>query len=568
MLQLRNKMRDPRWSLPRFGMVLDQKTGKELQYDPYAITHETQATILSYYGDTPRLTNPDGSPGQTNWFVLLGSRQMGKSLVPELAALPVVAFNPGYDHIAIADTKDRAQYLHDRVHFAYDRWPKEFIPKQKVSTQRRGLDFPTTVGGRMRVLSAEMANVGIGQSPDSFHGSEIPFWDNAGKRFNLIFPSMVNRDHCLVCLESTPAPGDALSVGYWKDLCSDARAGRGRWIYKFSPYWDGKLNVRPWTYGALDNDEIKRLNKYGHLGLSKENLAFRRFMIDTDREIRRNPDLFDVFYPSDDVTCWMAAASGVVPRNVWDRHQDDLVAWPKGRMYMEYSPPNPDALYVIGCDPAGYGARDHASFHVLEVWADEWKQVAVFSAPTDPNTYVEKIDEVGRRYNNAMVIVERNGVGTASTALLQQKRYPNLYHSHPGKPGVHVGSANHEGLLGDLIDALMRELTLSDAETVNQGMTYRNDKRVERNPTSELLTGGIGKHRRERHHWDRVSALIMAVHGARKMPRRYKPEPVPENVVPFGEMTYNDIQKYRDLAAQSLEPRGRRTTYRSVRWKR
>ena len=69
---------DPAISLPAYARVIDQKTGKEVKYDPFAITERLQATIVSYYSDPPHT-----ELNQTKWLTLLGYRQGGKSLTAE-----------------------------------------------------------------------------------------------------------------------------------------------------------------------------------------------------------------------------------------------------------------------------------------------------------------------------------------------------------------------------------------------------------------------------------------------------------------------------------------------------
>ena len=73
---------------------------------------------------------------------------------------------------------------------------------------------------------------------------------------------------------------------------------------------------------------------------------------------------------------------------------------------MEYEQPESGAVYVMGVDPAGYAARDHAAFQVLKIYDGEWTQVAAFGGITDPVLFAKKIYEVGRKYNNALVAVE------------------------------------------------------------------------------------------------------------------------------------------------------------------
>jgi hypothetical protein len=533
-------LRDPDISLRAYGIIIDQKTGTERRYDPFAITNHLQPSILAYHSKPPKT-----SEGQTRWLTLLGYRQGGKSLTGELCGYTKAAYTPGHDHVCIADNKDRAEYLHRRVHLVHSRWPDAVRSPTVPNREVRQKSFQH--GGKMRVLSGESGAVGIGQSPDSFHGSELPYWRNAGHQFSMIYPSLINRDHSLVLLESTPSPMTEPSAEWWRDQCRDAKLGMGRWCYAFFPYWDGRLNRRPWPEGAqLDLEELRLLDRFKRKGLQKEHLAFRRLMLETDKEIRRYPDLFKVYYPFDDISCWIASTGSVFSTELLQKHQDrKMVPWKAP--YLEYEPPEVGATYVIGADPAGYASRDHAAFHVLKVYSGEWTQVATFGTTTDPIKFAKKLHDTGIKYNKALLAVEANGVGVATLALLEEMGYPNLYYEKPYKPGITATTKSVAMMLSYLQDALHDELILNDEDTVSQLGSYREDKQTERSAAAEILHSGKPGRRRERHHWDKVSALQIAVMASRRAPRRTKvvsPELDIGNVVLFRDMSYNQLQEY------------------------
>lgn len=531
--QLLSFLRSPGKSLPHLGQVHDQKTGEFVKYDPTRITYEMQNEILDYMTNTPRT-----SEGQTKFLTILTARQMGKSLCSEYSCYPKAAYSPGWDHVCIADTGDRAEYLHRRVHHLHAKWPKGVRSRTVHSRESRQLTFRPLEGGKMRVLSAEAGAVGIGQSPDSFHASECAFWaDFAGSMF-LIWPSLVNRDHALAIFECTP--WEARTA--WHDHCIEAKKGYGRHLYKFFPFWDGKLNVRTWQKDwILENQEIDLLNRYGKDGLKKEHLAFRRFMMTTDQQLRRKPEFFGVFYPFDDISCWLAASNSAIPDHALERHMEkDLREW-KGP-YMEYEQPEEGAVYVIGADPCGHAARDHASFQVLKVYDGEWTQVASYAAHVDPLIFSRKLEEVGKKYNRANVVIESNGVGQSVIALLREWDYPNMYYEKARRPGFTTTSKSIDMTLGWLVDGLLDELHLNDKDMLVQLTSYRNDKRIEESASSEIVRGKTSTRRRERHHWDKVSALQMAIVGARAAPRRYKllAGEDDENVIVFRNYTFSE----------------------------
>lgn len=466
---------------------------------------------------------------------------MGKSLTSEYGCYPKAAFNPGWDHVCIADTGDRAEYLHKRVHYLHDKWPVKMRSRTIPSRESRQLTFRSSDGGKMRILSAEAGAVGIGQSPDSFHASECPFWaDFAGSMF-LIWPSLVNRDHALAVFEATA--WEARSD--WHNHCLEAKKGGGRHLYKFFPFWDGYLNKRIWDKKwTLEGEEIDLLNQYGSQGLTMENLAFRRFMLTTDQHLRRKPELFPVFYPFDDIGCWIVSANSAIPDRALERHKKEArVEWKAP--YMEYEQPEEDAIYVIGADPCGHAARDHASFQILKVYNGEWTQVASFADHLDPLEFSKKLVEAGTKYNKAALIVESNGVGQGVLSLLRDWNYPNIYFEKARRPGFTVSAKTLDQNLGWLIDALLDDLTIHDRDLVEQLLSYRNDKRIEENPNSELARGEPSRKRRDRHHWDKVSALMMAIVGARWAPRRYKKTQDEEgnNVIEFRPLSYDERTK-------------------------
>lgn len=546
-MDLAGVLSDPWRALHAFGVLVDQETDTPMRYDAQRLTVDAQATVLGYLADPPRVVRPtepddleDGAvaeAGETRFLVALKPRQSGLSTTAELGAYVKTAYTPGWEHDCIADTRSMAEYLHGRVHLTHGHWP-EALRTPTISTQERNqLTFQPSQGGFMRVLSAERENVGIGLSPSSLHGSELPFWADAAKTWNYLAPSIRNRKNALVVLESTPAPAGAPSVEWWQARCQTAKAGDGRWLYAFFPFWDGKLNRRPWRPGSVpDTEELRLLEKYGPLGLTLNHLAFRREVMSDDPEVRRNPDLFGVFYPFDDLTCWSGAVAGAFPVHSLRKHENNASFDWRGP-YMEFEPPKEGAVYAIGVDPVGFAARDHASFQVLEVWDDEWRQVACYADHTrDPAEFVAALLRAAERYNKPIIVVENNGVGTATLTLLREANYPNLYHDKPGYPGIAASGPANARAIAWTTDALLDTLVLNDRDTVSQLQSYRQDKVIEADERLTLIRGGkLGRNRRSRHHWDKVSALMLAVVGARRLPRRYRvAEKPPEPERPLG----------------------------------
>jgi len=522
--ELLSRLRDPRVALPTCGYVRDQATEDFVQYDPYAITDTFQADILEYYANPPRDEN-----GRTRWAYMIGYRQAGKSTAAEFAAYCLTAYTPGLDHICLADTDDRAKYLHSRVHELDQRWPEEIKAPRSNTREKWQLTFDGLVGGTMRTLSMAKGSVGIGQSPGSAHWSEIPFCPDQAAQWSGMLPSLRNRADVRVLLETTCNPDD--SQGFAQELYLSGLRGDGRLFSLFYPFWDGKLNSRPWPKNsALDTEEQRLLDKYGPQGLRLEHLAFRRECMADDVRIRLNPDEFGIWYPFDDVTCW-ARTSGGIFSSLLDRHAEaELVAWkPTAQFYpgdSGHAEPDPDAVYALAVDPCGYAARDHGAAQLVEVWDDVWYQVGVFSGgrreSVDPEVLARWVFDTGMRYNKALVVVESTGVGQGVLTLLRAWGYPNLYYESKGNPGIAATTKSNGLSLTALRTALKDLLVLRDADTVGQLQTYRNDKNVQDGVQAEQLRGEVGRRRRERHHWDKVSALQWVCWAAKRLPARLR----------------------------------------------
>lgn len=92
--------------------------------------------------------------------------------------------------------------------------------------------------------------------------------------------------------------------------------------------------------------------------------------------------------------------------------------------------PEKNHKYLISADVASGGGSDYSAAHVIDLI--ELEQVAEFKGKLSPGDYGRKLLELGYSYNNALIVVENNGLGLAAIQPLLDEGYRNLYWSKRG----------------------------------------------------------------------------------------------------------------------------------------
>lgn len=99
-----------------------------------------------------------------------------------------------------------------------------------------------------------------------------------------------------------------------------------------------------------------------------------------------------------------------------------------------YRPPQKDHIYALGVDPAeGNPTSDDSALTVLDVMTGE--ECAVLAGKFQPSVIAGHADTVGRYYNNAGLMVERNNHGHAVLLWLDENSRLRKLKGHDDKPG-------------------------------------------------------------------------------------------------------------------------------------
>ena len=134
-----------------------------------------------------------------------------------------------------------------------------------------------------------------------------------------------------------------------------------------------------------------------------------------------------------------------------------------------YELPNKDHHYILICDVCEGVGKDYSVIQVIDYSGETYKQVAVFRDNTiKPFSFHLVIDKIGRYYNEALVMIERNSCGAeVADNLMYDLDYPNMYYGddlgiRTTKKTKSLGCSN----LAFLIET--DKLLICDYETINE----------------------------------------------------------------------------------------------------
>lgn len=200
----------------------------------------------------------------------------------------------------------------------------------------------------------------------------------------------------------------------------------------------------------------------------------------------------------------------------WD---EDLqtVRWSEsstGRMQLWFHPdvhgrPPGDRGYIIGCDiSAGTGASNsHLSVSDTRLRA---KVGGMTTAHMRPEAFAEYVMAVGRWFNDARIVFEGSGCGSAFGARIKELGYANLYFMTRSsgvkaeKPGWFPNEEMKRNLLTEYGRALtMREFTNPDSTAVNECQMY---EWTENGVQHVDASGSVDASGAKKNHGDRVVA--------------------------------------------------------------
>jgi hypothetical protein len=392
--------------------------------------------------------------------IVLKARQMGISTWVAGRFFLKTVTQPGTLSVQVAHTQEAAEEIFRVVRRFHNELPEE-LREGVLRTSRanaRSLVFPE-LDSEYRVETAGDRNAGRGLTVQNLHCSEVARWPGDARATLAGLLATMPAGGGEVVLESTAQGAHGCFYEEWMN------AGVNGWVRHFFPWW-WEASYRLDAGEDAESEEERALAS--RHGLTREQIAFRR------RLERQFGVLARQEYPESADDCFLASGSCVFDTEAIDRRLREVPTpverrW--GGALEVWLKPMPGREYLVAVDPAGGGSEgDYAAMQVLD--AATGLQCAEFQGRCGLLELAERAATLGREYNDAMLIVERNNHGAGVIAYLTGVvRYARLY-QQDGQDGWLTTALSRprvlqqvERLLGEGAESVMSARLLREMKT-------------------------------------------------------------------------------------------------------
>ncbi len=347
--------------------------------------------------------------------IVLKARQLGITTYVAARFFVETITQPGTLTVQVAHDQESAEEIFKIVHRFWENLPGD-LRRGRLKTSRanvRQLVFPK-LDSEYRVETAADPNAGRGLTIHNLHCSEVARWPRDGAETLASLRAAVPPDGEIV-LESTPNGASGVFYEEWQ------RAAETGYTRHFFPWWYEPTYVVDHDAENLNEEESELMKRFG---VNAKQIGWRR----TNRSSLR--DLAPQEFAEDASACFLASGECVFELKKIalriERCGPPLDSWDNERILV-WLPPVASHEYIVGVDPAGGGTGgDYATAQVIDRVTG--MQCAELQGHYPPRELAERVADLARSYNQALVVVERNNHGHAVLAYLNEtENYQELF---------------------------------------------------------------------------------------------------------------------------------------------
>jgi hypothetical protein len=377
-------------------------------------------------------------------MIILKARQLGFSTVTEALIYFLTSLQEAKNAFIVAQDTKASGNLFDMFKTYYENVPTLYKPmKKKDNTRALTFENPTSLESvrqknpglksKITVDTAEAKVLARSGTIHFLHISELAFWpeNRKSKHMLSLLQSLSDAPGTVCIIEST-----ANGIGeYFQQMWEKAENGEIDYIpifvawHEFPSYkQDFATEEEMLAFADSLTDEEKFMQR--RFNLTLEQLNWRRSTIKNKCE--GDVKLFQQEYPSFPEEAFLVSGRSVfdqaqiqadmrdAPEPIREERDGDVLIW---------EDPIEGELYDMGSDVAEGLDEDENDASTFTIWKrSTGEQVAEIQCWEEPYAFAAILNEYGRKYNNALLGVERNNHGHAVLlALMQIFDYPNLY---------------------------------------------------------------------------------------------------------------------------------------------
>ena len=368
-------------------------------------------------------------------LAILKGRQGGVTTHQQAKSLFTTWRTPGAQCLTLAQERDSTDKIFKVTETALANMPPQLaLPLGAKET--REVSYPAMDSYFYTGTAGTKRRTGRGLTLTRVHGSEFGFWDEPIGTLNAIQPAL-ERPGTTIVLETT-ASGFGSEAHQFYDA---AAKGSNSYQALFFPWWAcddvfyrTPLSAEEREHVRASYDAEERALVSAH-GLDPEQIAWRRAKMDDYTR-----DMFLQEYAEDAASCWLAA--GGLVYDAAKLKQLMVLAPPVLKSEMN------GALKFYATDVQLAQARHGGGMNIIGgdvaegvVGGDRSTMVCrtregrlLFTYGThevDPITYAARLNDVGRQFGNAFLVIEKNAHGiTVLRHLRDVLGYPSerIYH--------------------------------------------------------------------------------------------------------------------------------------------
>jgi hypothetical protein len=432
--------------LQQFGPFLDQQAGEQTLRDRLI---KGLLKIRLKKGGTRLLhlnrVQQEYSRRCSKQNIVLKARQVGITTYIAARYFLQTITRPGTLTVQVAHSQESAEAIFNIVQRFWENLPKAMLKGALVKSRSnvRQIVFPR-LDSEYRVETAD-DNAGRGMTIHNLHCSEVSRWPRGALETLASLRAAVVPEGEIV-LESTPNGAMGVFYGEWQ------KANETGYTQHFFPWWydeSYREMVKAGQILPLTPEERELVRQHG---LSEGQIAWRRKQWMTLRDLAAQE------YAEDSSSCFLVSGECVFELAAIEKAAgfagEGTESEDNGRLTIWF-PPQKGRRYILGVDTAGGGSDgDYACAEVIE--RTMGMQCAELHGHFPPYELARRVADLGRRYEQALVAVERNNHGSAVLAHLINLECANIFEKD-GQLGWLTSAASRPAMIENMAAVLMAE---------------------------------------------------------------------------------------------------------------